>query len=129
MSRSDKWMWCCWWPLAAGALVGFGALGPGSAPVRGLDDMIACGACVAMAIGMGVALGLRVRGTVSDSLTQWAVGAEALYEQEAQSHERTADVLFDLAYGLTDSERAQSYLAELDIEDAEEESTPETEPH
>lgn len=127
MSRSDKWMWFFWWPISVGGLVGFGALGPGSHPWQGWGSALAGGVCVLVGIGMGMLLGLQFRCSVTDSLTKWAVDAQMLYDQEAESHEKTADVLFDLAYGVTSVAAAQAYLAELDRDEDEDDPTRETE--
>lgn len=121
---TEKWLWFFFWPLATGSLVGFGMLGPGAHPWIGWDNALAGGAAEVMAVGMGVVLGLGIRQKVTDSLTKWAVGSDSLYEQECRAHEKTADVLFELAYGVTSFDAARAYLAELD-EDDEEESTEE----
>ena len=123
----DKWFWFVVWPLVTGALVGFGMLGPGAHPWIGWDNAIAGGSVVLMAVACGTLLGLRIRASVTDSLTQWATSAQALYDQEAESHERTADVLFELAYGVTSAAAAQQYLIDLDSDDDEEDEDEPTE--
>jgi hypothetical protein len=118
----EKWFWFFFWPLATGSLVGFGALGPGAHPWTGWWDAFAGGTAVLGAVGMGAVLGLGIRQKVMDGLTLWATSSDALYEQERVAHEKTADVLFELAYGVTSPAAAQAYLAELDEEEDEEES-------
>lgn len=127
MTSEDRWMWFLWWPLVLGGLVGFGVLGIAH-PHADWGDMAAGGCCVLLSVGLGILLGLRIRQALTDQLTKWATGAQELYDQEALHHERTADVLFDLAYGMTSASAAQEYLAELDNE--EEDDTESTEePH
>ena len=118
----DKAFWFFFWPLATGSLVGFGMLGPGAHPWIGWENALAGGAAELMAVGMGAVLGLGIRQKVTDGLTLWATSADSLYEAERLAHEKTADVLFELAYGVTSPAAAQAYLAELDEEEDEEES-------
>lgn len=130
MTREDKWMWYFWWPLSAGGLVGFGALGPNDVCHLSWGNMLAGGVCVVMAILWGVVLGLQIRRSVQDSLMKWGVGAQLLYDQEALKHEETADRLFDLAYGTIDAAQAKEYLTDLDgWPDYETEDDPNLESH
>lgn len=127
MSRSvtEKLAWYAGWPLTAGALVGFGVDGLGNHPWTGWGDAIAGGVVVLLALAMGTMLGLQIRSQVTGKLTEWAVSSQRLFDQEAESHEKTADVLFRLAYGVDSAASAQAYLAELDSDDEEDESTTE----
>ncbi len=129
MTRSDKWMWCVWWPISAGALVGFGALGPGNHPWTGWGDALSGATAVLLALVWGVGLGLQIRVSLTDKLTKWAVDAQALCDQEIARHDETANVLFDLAHGMTSKEAAQAYLIELDRNDETDDDEPTTEPH
>jgi hypothetical protein len=128
-SREEKLMWFLWWPLSTGSLVGFGMLGPGGHPWTGWGDALTGGVVVLCAIAMGLLLGMQIQRSVTGKMTKWAVSAQTLYDQEVESHDRTADALFDLAYGLTSPAVAQSYLEELDRFDDEEDDESPTEPH
>lgn len=122
----DKAFWFLAWPLVMSALVGYGMLGPGAHPWTGWSDAFAGGGNVLMGVAMGALLGLRIRQAVSDSLMKWATGSDSLYEQEYREHEKTAEVLFDLAYGAISDAAARTYLAQLDAreeEDPDEEET------
>lgn len=124
----DKWFWFLCWPLVTGALVGYGMLGPGSHPWTGWANAVAGGGNVLMAVACGTLLGLRIRQSVTDSVSQWAIGTEALYDQEERAHEVTADVLFDLTYGIIEAGAAKQYLDDLDSDEELEDEAPE-EPH